>query len=43
MDLVFNFADRMLVLAEGALLAEGKPEDIRRHPAVRMAYLGEEA
>jgi branched-chain amino acid transport system ATP-binding protein len=43
MDLVFNFADRMLVLAEGALLAEGKPEDIRRHPAVRMAYLGAEA
>ena len=43
MDLVFNFADRMLVLAEGALLAEGKPEDIRRHPAVRIAYLGAEA
>lgn len=43
MDLVFNFADRMLVLAEGALLAEGKPEDIRRHPAVRTAYLGAEA
>ena len=42
MDLVFNFADRMLVLAEGALLAEGKPEDIRRHPAVRTAYLGAE-
>lgn len=42
MDLVFNFADRMLVLAEGALLAEGKPEDIRRHPAVRIAYLGAE-
>lgn len=43
MDLVFNFSDRMLVLAEGALLAEGKPEDIRRHPAVRIAYLGAEA
>lgn len=43
MDLVFNFADRMLVLAEGTLLAEGKPEDIRRHPAVRLAYLGAEA
>jgi branched-chain amino acid transport system ATP-binding protein len=43
MDLVFNFADRMLVLAEGALLAEGTPKDIRRHPAVRTAYLGAEA
>mgnify|MGYP006178207095 FL=1 len=43
MDLVFNFADRMLVLAEGALLAEGTPQDIRRHPAVRTAYLGAEA
>jgi branched-chain amino acid transport system ATP-binding protein len=43
MDLVFNFADRMLVLAEGALLAEGTPEDIRKHPAVRIAYLGAEA
>ncbi|AOW15915.1 ABC transporter ATP-binding protein [Hydrogenophaga crassostreae] len=43
MDLVFNFADRMLVLAEGAVLAEGTPQDIRRHPAVRTAYLGAEA
>jgi ABC-type branched-subunit amino acid transport system ATPase component len=43
MDLVFNFADRMLVLAEGSLLAEGTPEVIRRHPAVRIAYLGAEA
>jgi branched-chain amino acid transport system ATP-binding protein len=33
----------MLVLAEGAMLAEGKPEVIRRHPAVRIAYLGAEA
>jgi ABC-type branched-subunit amino acid transport system ATPase component len=43
MDLVFNFADRMLVLAEGAVLAEGVPDEIRRHAAVRAAYLGEEA
>lgn len=43
MDLVFNFADRMLVLAEGAVLAEGVPAEIRRHAAVRAAYLGEEA
>jgi ABC-type branched-subunit amino acid transport system ATPase component len=43
MDLVFHFADRMMVLAEGAVLAEGSPAEIRRHPAVRAAYLGEEA
>jgi len=42
MDLVFGFADRILVLAEGAVLAEGTPQDIRRHPAVRTAYLGAE-
>ena len=40
MDLVFSFAHRIVVLAEGAVLAEGGPEDIRRHPAVRAAYLG---
>ncbi len=43
MDLVFGFADRILVLAEGAVLAEGVPQEIRRHPAVRTAYLGAEA
>ena len=42
MDLIFSFADRILVLAEGAVLAEGPPLDIRRHPAVLQAYLGTE-
>ena len=42
MDLVFNFADRIVVLADGAVLAEGAPAEIRRHPAVRTAYLGAE-
>lgn len=40
MDLVFRFANRIVVLAEGAILAEGSPEDIRRDPKVRAAYLG---
>ena len=42
MDLIFSFAHRILVLAEGAVLAEGTPAEIRRHPAVLSAYLGSE-
>lgn len=40
MDLVFRFASRILVLADGAVLADGKPEKIRNDPQVRAAYLG---
>jgi ABC-type branched-subunit amino acid transport system ATPase component len=40
MDLVFRFATRIVVLAEGAVLAAGDPETIRRDPQVRAAYLG---
>lgn len=40
MDLVFRFASRILVLADGAVLADGKPEHIRNDPQVRSAYLG---
>lgn len=40
MDLVFRFASRILVLAEGAVLADGTPDDIRRDHKVRAAYLG---
>ena len=40
MDLVFRFATRIIVLAEGAVLADGAPEAIRRDARVRAAYLG---
>ena len=40
MDAVFGVADRVLVLMEGQLLAQGLPEDIASHPEVRERYLG---
>lgn len=42
MDLVFNLADRILVLYYGKLIAEGSPEEIKANPEVKEIYLGEE-
>ena len=39
-DIVFGFAERLIVLDRGAVIAEGTPEDIRANPDVRAAYLG---
>jgi branched-chain amino acid transport system ATP-binding protein len=40
MRVVFHLADRILVLAEGRMLAEGTPDDIARNEQVQAAYLG---
>jgi branched-chain amino acid transport system ATP-binding protein len=42
-ELVFGLADRVYAMAEGRLIAQGSPEDVRRAPAVREAYLDVEA
>jgi branched-chain amino acid transport system ATP-binding protein len=40
MEFVMALCTRVLVLAEGRIIAEGAPEEVRRNPAVIDAYLG---
>lgn len=42
MDVVFGLADRILVMHRGEKLFVGTPEEVKSHPEVRRAYLGEE-
>jgi branched-chain amino acid transport system ATP-binding protein len=41
MKVAFALAERMIVLHEGEILADGEPEEIRANSKVREVYLGE--
>lgn len=42
MDAVFRIADRISTLVFGKVIASGTPDEIKTHPEVRKAYLGDE-
>ena len=41
MDVVFSVADRIMVLHQGRVIAEGRPDEVRADPQVQKVYLGE--
>jgi len=40
MHVVFSLADKISVLAQGAIIAQGTPDEIKGNPVVQEAYLG---
>lgn len=40
MDLIMRLSHRIVVMAQGTVIAEGEPAEIRENPAVLDAYLG---
>jgi branched-chain amino acid transport system ATP-binding protein len=40
MDVVFKYSDRIVVMHQGAILAQGAPDEIRRNEQVAMVLLG---
>ncbi|MCI0407204.1 MAG: ABC transporter ATP-binding protein [Acidobacteria bacterium] len=43
MDVVFGISEKVTVLHQGRVIAEGKPEEIKRNEEVHMVYLGQSA
>jgi branched-chain amino acid transport system ATP-binding protein len=41
MEVVFSISERIMVLHQGRLIAEGTPEEVRHNPDVQKVYLGE--
>jgi branched-chain amino acid transport system ATP-binding protein len=42
MDVVFAIADRIMVLHQGRVIADGVPAAVRADPQVQRVYLGED-
>jgi branched-chain amino acid transport system ATP-binding protein len=40
MDVVFKYSDRIVVMTQGAILAQGTPDEIRKNEQVAMVLLG---
>jgi branched-chain amino acid transport system ATP-binding protein len=40
-DLVMDLSDHVVVMHQGAKLAEGSPQEVRADPAVQSAYFGD--